>query len=165
MVKMCDINKGKVKVALATYGKEGQLLFHLDRYTKKKAALKAIRKIPRNLRFKKADLAVGLRLVREQIFVAPFDRTDAKNYLIIVTDSPSYGVNEVIAREAQSLKDLGVHIYMIGVGNVDDEELLLVPSEPSAQNSQKLGSYKELPKFQRTGKRIMKQIPACEFLC
>ncbi|XP_021375359.1 uncharacterized protein LOC110464458 isoform X7 [Mizuhopecten yessoensis] len=159
MIKKCKLDNGKVKAALATYGKEGQLLFNLNTFSQKKSAIKFIKKLPKNLRFKKSDLAKGLRLVREEIFVDPFDRPRAPNYLVVVTDSPSDdGLSEVMA-EAELLKDMGVYVYMIGIGDIG-EEMVIVPSEPSAENSKQLSVYTDLAKFKKSGKPIMKKIPA-----
>jgi len=163
LARKCNIDKGKVRLAVGTYGKDGQLLIDLTQYNSKKSMIKAIKKIPKNLRFKTSDLAAGLRMIKDKVFIPPHDRPEAQNYIVIITDSPSVGGNDVIEREAKLFKDSGVIMYMLGIGSIDQEELQIVPSEPFSEYSQHVFSYDAMLNFKMTGKPIMKVIPARMF--
>ena len=157
------INNGNVRISVSTFGKASKLIVNPLKYKTRKKLARAIRKIKLKHRYKKADLANGLRFLRKNIFVPPYDRPEVDNFAIIITDSQSYGPNSVIEHEANMLKALGVKIYMLGIGHIDRDELKIVSSNPSQIYSQHINKYSKLSKFRKVGKPIIDVIPGCKY--
>lgn len=72
----------------------------------------------------------ALKYAREQGFTPEHgDRPDMPNIAILLTDGRSTHPNKT-ATEQALLKATGVHIFSIGIGWTDENELRLIASEP-----------------------------------
>ena len=71
------------------------------------------------------DIADAFRYACEEVFVShKGDRSDAQNYLVLLTDGKSnYGSNPVKV-QAAACKNAGVRIVTVGIGSGIDEPLL-----------------------------------------
>lgn len=83
------------------------------------------------------------------------DRDDAENVAMVITD----GVSNINSRrtipEAEDSRDIGIHIYAIGIGLTDTRELEGIASEPSSDNTFAVNDFDELVGLER---RIFSQI-------
>ena len=83
------------------------------------------------------------------------DRDDAANIAIVITD----GVSNINARrtipEAESARDIGIHIYSVGIGLTDTRELYGIASAPAEDNTFAVNDFDELVGLE---KRIFSQI-------
>ena len=85
------------------------------------------------------------------------DREDVENIAMVITD----GVSNINSRrtipEAELSRNVGVHIYAIGIGLTDTRELNAIASLPASDNSFAVNDFDELSGLE---KRIFSAI--CE---
>ncbi|XP_052234869.1 uncharacterized protein LOC127847186 [Dreissena polymorpha] len=160
IVEYADIDSGSVRVGALIYSTEVEVQFYLNQYTTKQAVLEAVSKIP--YIYGSTNTADGLKVMRDQLFsFRNGDRDDATNVAMVITD----GVSNINSRrtipEAQQSRDVGIHIYAIGIGLTDTRELEAMASEPSASNTFAVSDFTELQGLEkRIFQSICKETPA-----
>lgn len=132
-----------VRVSVVTYSTSVHVEFLLDRYTTREEIYGAIDQIP--YRYGSTNTADGIKAIRQQVFsVETGDRVDAPNFLFVVTD----GVSNINAyrtiEEAEMAKNQDIHIYAIGIGLADTNELQKMASEPTDANTFIVQEFSEL---------------------
>ena len=79
------------------------------------------------------------------MFYRKGDRNDAPNVAIVITD----GVSNINSRrtipEAVTARDVGVHIYAVGIGLRDTRELERIASEPASEHVFAVADFDKLP--------------------
>ena len=104
----------------------------MDSYHDKQALLQAISQI----KFTGGGTAthLGLQYVRETSFSPAYGaRNDVAKIAIILTDGTSNSFNNTI-QQAALLKQAGVTVFAIGVGNINQKELQEIASQPSSSH-------------------------------
>ncbi|XP_060566778.1 uncharacterized protein LOC132725621 isoform X26 [Ruditapes philippinarum] len=143
MVSDLQIGRDKTRVGLVTYSSNSRHGFFMSKYYNLYELQNAIAGI--GYEYGDTNTAAGLRLVRERYFGgANGDRQNIQNFLIIVTDGVSNINPDETITEAKMLKDEGVHIYAVGIGNFDHYEINSIASPPAAQNAFILSDYTAL---------------------
>lgn len=87
------------------------------------------------------------------------DREDVENVAIIITDGVSNINSRRTLSEAEISRDVGIHIYAVGIGLTDTRELDGMASDPDSENSFAVKDFDELRGLE---KRIFSAI--CEGL-
>ncbi|XP_053570261.1 collagen alpha-6(VI) chain-like [Bombina bombina] len=128
IVESFTIAQNKVRVGVAQYSTNTQKEFYLNEFYSSTDMKKRIEEI-KQLRAK-TYTGKGLKFVRQF-----YDSTNGgrKNqgipqYLIVITDGKS---SDSVEEEAASLRNEGIHIYSIGIGLLNNFELVQIAGTPN----------------------------------
>ncbi|NWU77837.1 COKA1 protein, partial [Onychorhynchus coronatus] len=111
---------------LSQYSSDPRTEWDLSAYSTREQVLEAIR----NLRYKGGNTFTGLALthvLEQNLKPDAGARLEAEKLVILLTDGKSQDDANLAA---QTLKNLGIEIFAIGVKNADEAELKQVASEP-----------------------------------
>lgn len=133
-----DINRDLVQLALVAYARRATTVFHLDTYDTGSAIFKAVGE---------ADYIGGvastgaalLHIHSNVLTVAKGARPGVNKAVVVVTDG-SGGDDAVVP--AQKMRDNGVSLFVIGVGDVQREKLLQIAG--SEEHIISVSSYEDL---------------------
>lgn len=157
----------QTKFAVVTYGKQAETIFDLQLFKKKKLIKKAIKKVPKDKRYKTADLTEALRYVRDSVFTA--ERGDvaiSPNGIIMLSDQASKMFDgDELKMVVDSLKGDCIGLFAIGIGTDPDlqTEIETVTGDSKATNSFMVGDYPELLQSRELTKKIASSFkPFCE---
>lgn len=162
LVKKADIDGGKVRIAIMTYGEKGQIVLQLDQFSSKKTLLKGIKKIPKSLRFQKENLQDALLKARRDI-LASKGRKHVKQYVILITDAPYTRRKNQTTFEDDILKAQGVIIHVVAIGVKDASGLKSVASSPVKRHFLLVKDIQDLKKYKKTGKPVVRRISARKY--
>ncbi|XP_072852842.2 collagen alpha-1(XX) chain [Pogona vitticeps] len=126
LVAPFNIARDKIRVGLSQYSSDPRTEWDLNTYSTRDEVLEALR----SLRYKGGNTFTGLALthVLEQNLKAEAGaRAEAPKLIILLTDGKS---QDDATPAAQTLKDMGIEIFAVGVKNADEAELRQVGSEP-----------------------------------
>ncbi|KAL3875024.1 hypothetical protein ACJMK2_037965 [Sinanodonta woodiana] len=123
-----SIGKDQVQIGLITFATYPKNEFYLNTYTTKSTLLSQIQRVAYMNGQTYTDQ--GLEFARSNSFTPVHgDRRDAQNYLIILTDGASANPSNTLAA-AQHLKQQGIRIIAIGIGNnINRNELYGIASD------------------------------------
>lgn len=128
-----EMDGGQVKVALGFFNKNYAILGNLEKYKNKADYVKAVGKLPKNVRAPQINGGVALKKTGRKIFNKKFgDRPDADNVLLIITDGKVNVKPPLFLKEAQKLHKAGVKIVTVGMEGADMDELKAVSSPGDA---------------------------------
>ncbi|XP_041372526.1 uncharacterized protein LOC121385804 [Gigantopelta aegis] len=137
-----DISPSTARVAAVEYGDTVAVNFKFNQYSSKQSLLTAVSKI--NKRHGGTNTAAALGNVTSIIFnQLNGARPDAKHIAILLTDGVSKNVTQTI-HAANDLRSKGVTVFAIGVGNVNQAELMGVASNPSCTRMFLLDNFREI---------------------
>lgn len=140
IVYFADLDSGNVRVATVVYSSDVQVSFFLKDYTSRQQAFWAVDRIP--YRHGSTNTADALQTLRHDVFSpANGDRPDVGNIAIIISDGVSNVHPERTAHEAQLLRAHGTHVYVIGIGVLDRQELDSIATPPAAENVFKIQTF------------------------
>ncbi|NXQ33235.1 COKA1 protein, partial [Alaudala cheleensis] len=111
---------------LSQYSSDPRTEWDLSSYSTREQVLEALR----NLRYKGGNTFTGLALthvLEQNLKPEAGARLEAEKLIILLTDGKSQDDANLAA---QTLKNLGIEIFAIGVKNADEAELRQVASEP-----------------------------------
>ncbi|NXD83288.1 COKA1 protein, partial [Halcyon senegalensis] len=111
---------------LSQYSSDPRTEWELSTYSTRDQVLEAVR----NLRYKGGNTFTGLALthvLEQNLKPDAGARLEAEKLVILLTDGKSQDDAKLAA---QTLKNLGIEIFAIGVKNADEAELKQVASEP-----------------------------------
>ena len=129
-LKAADIDGGKVRVGIDVYSTFDEVAFNLNTFNSKADIFSAIDALPYKGQGTKTGRA--LETMRTEMFtVANGDRPDVDNVVLVITDGESFDTPIPVADAARAD---GIHIYAIGVGLTETEELRGIANKPSVQN-------------------------------
>ncbi|KAK3595499.1 hypothetical protein CHS0354_021597 [Potamilus streckersoni] len=122
------IGKDQVQIGLITFATYPRNEFYMNTYTTKSTLLSQIQRVGYMHGLTYTDK--GLEFVRSNSFIPIHgDRADAQNYLILLTDGASANPSNTLAA-AQHLKQQGIRIIAIGIGNaINKDELYGIASD------------------------------------
>ncbi|XP_021375367.1 uncharacterized protein LOC110464458 isoform X14 [Mizuhopecten yessoensis] len=137
------------RVGAVSYSSRSYMGFYMDQYTEKEAIKNAIAAL--SYEYGNTNTAAGLRTARTRILTEKRgDRSNVKNYVVVVTDSISNVNQEKTLPEAQKLKDAGAHVFSVGIGSFDPYELRAMASEPADSNTFVFNDFVSLANFSQT---------------
>ncbi|KAJ7417494.1 Collagen alpha-1(XX) chain [Willisornis vidua] len=126
LISPFNIAQDKIRVGLSQYSSDPRTEWDLSTYSTREQVLEAIR----NLRYKGGNTFTGLALthvLEQNLKQDAGARLEAEKLVILLTDGKSQDDANLVA---QTLKNLGIEIFAIGVKNADEAELRQVASEP-----------------------------------
>uniref|UniRef100_A0A8B9NT82 Collagen alpha-1(XX) chain n=1 Tax=Apteryx owenii TaxID=8824 RepID=A0A8B9NT82_APTOW len=137
LISPFNIGQDKIRVGLSQYSSDPRTEWDLNTYTTRDEVLEAMR----NLRLQAGKLfsqehtillcsSPGLALthvLEQNLKPESGARLEAEKLVILLTDGKSQDDANLVA---QTLKNLGIEIFAIGVKNADEAELKQVASEP-----------------------------------
>uniref|UniRef100_A0A8C4TTP3 Collagen alpha-1(XX) chain n=1 Tax=Falco tinnunculus TaxID=100819 RepID=A0A8C4TTP3_FALTI len=126
LISPFSIDQDKIRVGLSQYSSDPRTEWDLSAYSTRDQVLEAVR----SLRYKGGNTFTGLALthvLEQNLKPAAGARLEAEKLVILLTDGKSQDDANLAA---QTLKNLGIEIFAIGVKNADEAELKQVASEP-----------------------------------
>ncbi|KAM9178131.1 collagen alpha-1(XX) chain [Mergus octosetaceus] len=126
LISPFSIAQDKIRVGLSQYSSDPRTEWDLGAYTTREQVLEAVR----NLRYKGGNTFTGLALthvLEQNLKPDAGARLEAEKLVILLTDGKSQDDANLAA---QTLKNMGIEIFAIGVKNADETELKQVASEP-----------------------------------
>ncbi|KAH1182326.1 hypothetical protein KIL84_010080 [Mauremys mutica] len=126
LVSPFNIARDKIRIGLSQYSSDPRTEWNLNTYVTREEVLEAVR----NLRYKGGNTFTGLALthvLEQNLKPEAGARSDAVKLVILLTDGKS---QDDASQSAQTLKNMGIDIFAIGVKNADEAELRQVASEP-----------------------------------
>ncbi|XP_052813421.1 uncharacterized protein LOC128240703 isoform X11 [Mya arenaria] len=143
MVSDLQIGKDASRIGLATYSSKSRHGFFMSKYDDLFKLQNAIAGI--SYEYGNSNAAEGLRLVREHYFNGRNgDRSDIQDFLVVITDGVSNVQPDQTLIEANLIKEKGVHVYAVGIGEFDPAELNEIASKPASENAYILSDYSGL---------------------
>uniref|UniRef100_U3K793 Collagen alpha-1(XX) chain n=1 Tax=Ficedula albicollis TaxID=59894 RepID=U3K793_FICAL len=126
LISPFSIAEDKIRVGLSQYSSDPRTEWDLSAFSTREQLLEAMR----NLRYKGGNTFTGLALthvLEQNLKPEAGARLEAEKLVILLTDGKSQDDANLAA---QTLKNLGIEIFAIGVKNADEAELRQVASEP-----------------------------------
>ena len=122
IIQGLNFDSGQTRTAVVTYSDDATVHYRLDAYVDKRSTLDAISFL---LERGRTNTAKALRSVAYNVFNSNAgDRNGVRDVVVIVTDGNSNVEHDYTIDRANSLKNNGVSMYAIGVGeHVDQGEL------------------------------------------
>ena len=137
-----DIDSGNVRAGILSYSTGVKIEFQIGAHSTTADIQNAIDGI--KYAYGSTNTADAIETMASQMFGTSADRDDAPNIGIIVTD----GVSNINSRrtipEAVEARKKGIHIYTIGIGLTDTEEVFAIATPPHQENSFNVQSFDEL---------------------
>ncbi|XP_067452146.1 uncharacterized protein [Thunnus thynnus] len=126
IVSNFNIGPDKVQIGLVQYMNHPWTEWFLNTHETKESLLEAVTKLqPREGHFL---LGNSLRYILNELFSPTMGmRTDSKKIAILITNGES---QDDTCFSSQHLKDTGIEIYTIGVGNANETQLRAIASDP-----------------------------------
>ncbi|KAF4795759.1 Collagen alpha-1(XX) chain [Turdus rufiventris] len=126
LISPFSIAEDKIRVGLSQYSSDPHTEWDLSAFSTREQVLEAVR----NLRYKGGNTFTGLALthvLEQNLKPDAGARLEAEKLVILLTDGKSQDDANLAA---QTLKNLGIEIFAVGVKNADEAELRQVASEP-----------------------------------
>ncbi|NWY68605.1 COKA1 protein, partial [Erithacus rubecula] len=126
LISPFSIAQDKIRVGLSQYSSDPHTEWDLSTFSTREQLLEAVR----NLRYKGGNTFTGLALthvLEQNLKPEAGARLEAEKLVILLTDGKSQDDANLAA---QTLKNLGIEIFAIGVKNADEAELRQVASAP-----------------------------------
>uniref|UniRef100_A0A670I2V4 Collagen alpha-1(XX) chain n=1 Tax=Podarcis muralis TaxID=64176 RepID=A0A670I2V4_PODMU len=126
LVAPFNIAQDKIRVALSQYSSDPRTEWDLNTYSTRDEVLEALR----SLQYKGGNTFTGLALthvLEQNLRPEAGARPEVPKLIILLTDGKS---QDDASPSAQTLKDMGIEIFAVGVKNADEAELRHVASEP-----------------------------------
>lgn len=129
IVKSFIIGPDDTTVAVATFASKSKFQIHFDftKYTTAAEVVDAIQNVP----YYGGYTYTGDALSRLRTELFPLARAGVPHILIVLTDGRA---QDSVDDPAERLREMGVHIISVGVGDADYEELEEIASDPDDEN-------------------------------
>jgi len=138
------VSSNNTRVGMVTYSSTAHNIFYLSSNSDMEETKESVMATP--YRYGDTYTAEAIRYLREYQFREDNgDRSDVPNYAILVTDGVSNMKNWRTIPEAHKLQDDGVHMFSIGIGLTNLDEVYAVASEPATKNTFTVDRFEELP--------------------
>lgn len=126
LVDQLTITSTAFHVGLVKFNKRAITEFHLDQYSQKYYIKSAIK----SMTYNKGSTRIAAGIRTGSTLFASSSRRNSTKVMILLTDGRSSDRTET-AREAQRAKAEGMTIFVIGIGNVDPQEITSTASQPT----------------------------------
>uniref|UniRef100_A0A8C4TTQ4 Collagen alpha-1(XX) chain n=1 Tax=Falco tinnunculus TaxID=100819 RepID=A0A8C4TTQ4_FALTI len=158
LISPFSIDQDKIRVGLSQYSSDPRTEWDLSAYSTRDQVLEAVR----SLRYKGGNTFTGLALthvLEQNLKPAAGARLEAEKLVILLTDGKSQDDANLAA---QTLKNLGIEIFAIGVKNADEAELKQVASEPLELTVYNVLDFPLLSSLVGRLTQVLYLLPACE---
>lgn len=128
-IKSVVIGQNNTRIGIATYSSQGnfKIRFNFTAYSTAESLVNAIQGIPYDTGFTYTGQALGR--IKTDLF--PFARGKVSKILIVLTDGKA---QDSVTIPSRNLRDMGVHIISVGVGEAVYDELADMASDPGNEN-------------------------------
>ncbi|KAM9353570.1 collagen alpha-6(VI) chain-like [Symphorus nematophorus] len=142
VIKALDIGPNKIRIGLVQYNNEPTQEFLLKDHMDKKSLLAAVEQIP--YRQGGTETGKAIEFLLKQNFTTEVGSRASQRVpqiVVVITDGESA---DDVTKPARRLKQQGVIVFAIGVGQIKQEELVSIANEPSHHFVLKIDSYQNL---------------------
>ncbi|XP_062600299.1 uncharacterized protein LOC134261927 [Saccostrea cucullata] len=126
LVDQVTISNTAFHVGLVKFHSSATTVFDLNRYSQKSSVKRAIQYVG----YASGGTRIGKGINKGRTVFDRSSRKDSTKVMILLTDGKSSDKTET-SKEARKAKSEGVSIFVIGIGNVDREEITSAASEPT----------------------------------
>ena len=141
-----NIDSGDVRVGLLLFSTKVHIRFHMNAFDTKREVYEHIN-VGKYGVGGNTNTADALKAMNEVMFIeSNGDRPNVKNIGVILTDGKSTD-STYVPQEAERAELNGIHIFAIGVGLRDTDELKEIASVPASKNAFVLQGFDELRVF------------------
>ncbi|XP_041671865.1 von Willebrand factor A domain-containing protein 2 isoform X2 [Cheilinus undulatus] len=137
-----DINRDVAQVALVTYGRRATTVFNLDTHDSGSSILKAA--VEANYMGGVASTGSALLHIHSNVLTVAKGARPGVNKAVVVLTDGSGGDDAVVP--AQKIRDNGVSLFVIGIGDIQKERLLQIAGSEDHMIS--VPSYEDLKYFE-----------------
>ncbi|XP_022051721.2 von Willebrand factor A domain-containing protein 2 [Acanthochromis polyacanthus] len=137
-----DINRDVAQVGLVTYGRRATTVFNLDTHESGSAILKAV--ADANYMGGVASTGAALLHIQSNVLTVAKGARPGVNKAVVVVSDGSGGDDAVVP--AQKIRDNGVPVFVVGVGDVQRERLMQIAGSEEQMIS--VPSYEDLKYFE-----------------
>ncbi|CAG5906269.1 unnamed protein product [Menidia menidia] len=137
-----DINRDVAQVALVAYGRRATTVFGLDVHDSGSAILKAVGEA--NYKGGVASTGAALLHIHSNVLTVTNGARQGVNKAVVVVTDGSGGDDAVVP--AQKLRDNGVSVFVVGIGDVQREKLMQIAG--SEEHLISVPSYEDLKYFE-----------------
>ncbi|XP_038672798.1 collagen alpha-1(XII) chain-like isoform X2 [Scyliorhinus canicula] len=126
LVQVFDISPRRVQFGLAQYSGDPRTEWNLNTYKDKQSLLTAVAALP----YKGGNTLTGMALsyILEKNFKADAGaRPNARKIGVLITDGKS---QDDVALPSETLREMGVELYAVGIKNADEAELRTIATDP-----------------------------------
>ncbi|CAI5769701.1 collagen alpha-1(XII) chain isoform X1 [Podarcis lilfordi] len=137
IVEVFDIGPDKVQIALAQYSGSPRTEWNLNAHKTKQSLMDAVANLP----YKGGNTLTGdaLKFILNNNFkIEAGMRPGARKIGVLITDGKS---QDDIVVPSQSLRDLGVELYAVGIKNADENELKQIATDPDNIHVYNVGDF------------------------
>nr|XP_028578625.1 collagen alpha-1(XII) chain isoform X4 [Podarcis muralis] len=137
IVEVFDIGPDKVQIALAQYSGSPRTEWNLNAHKTKQSLMDAVTNLP----YKGGNTLTGdaLKFILNNNFkIEAGMRPGARKIGVLITDGKS---QDDIVVPSQSLRDLGVELYAVGIKNADENELKQIATDPDNIHVYNVGDF------------------------
>lgn len=147
IAKQFKIGPKNTQVGIVTFGEYHTLRFHLNKYPDTKQLQKAIRQIRFNPG-RSTNTGDAINYMAKEMFTASNGaRDDVPRVAVVITDGESTDSVKT-AKAARAARELGIHLFAIGVGKrFDRQELESIANEPAKEYVFTVDNYSALQKI------------------
>jgi collagen type XII alpha len=144
MISNSAVDSGDVRFALSLYSHIVYNYFHFNTHTTVAQMIADINATPLP-NYGGTNTGDALQHLHADVFQTSMgDRGAAPNIAIVITDGKSSD-NAHTVQQANSLKNQGVHVIVVGIGsNIDTVELHQIASDPTFENVFNVDDFNEL---------------------
>ncbi|XP_072370167.1 collagen alpha-1(XII) chain-like isoform X5 [Scyliorhinus torazame] len=128
LVQVFDISPRRVQFGLAQYSGDPRTEWNLNTYRDKQSLLTAVAGLP----YKGGNTLTGMALsyILEKNFKADAGaRPNARKIGVLITDGKS---QDGVDLPSETLREMGVELYAVGIKNADEAELKTIASDPDS---------------------------------
>ncbi|XP_061165063.1 matrilin-2-like [Saccostrea echinata] len=148
-LQAANIDRGEFRVGIATYSTWARIEFNSKDYTNKNDLFKAVDNI--SWQYGSTNTADALLIMHDTMFTAiNGDRADVPNICIVITDGVSNINYGRTIPEAEAARKKGIHIYAVGIGLQDLNEVNGIANKPSSENAFSVNNFDELEGLNET---------------
>ncbi|XP_055495106.1 collagen alpha-1(XII) chain-like isoform X1 [Leucoraja erinacea] len=126
LVQVFEIGPRRVQFGLAQYSGDPRTEWTLNQYKDKKSLLDAVSNLP----YKGGNTLTGMALnfiLQNNFKTDAGARPNARKIGVLITDGKS---QDDVIRPSDTLRNIGVELYAVGIKNADEAELKQVASDP-----------------------------------
>uniref|UniRef100_UPI0009B39205 collagen alpha-6(VI) chain-like n=1 Tax=Monopterus albus TaxID=43700 RepID=UPI0009B39205 len=142
IIRALNIGPNKVRIGLAQYSNKPHQEFLLKDHTNSKSLLAAVEKIPHREEGRETDKAIDF-LLKEYFTKEAGSRASQRvpQIVVVISDGES---KDNVSLPARQLRQQGVIVYAIGVGEVNQKQLKSIANRPSERFVLTTASYQGL---------------------
>ena len=145
IIQMINTDTDIYRVGVIEYNSKGMSKINLLQHRSKQALIRAINALP----FMQGARKIRgiMEAVNKDMFNGINDRRDATNMLVLITNGVPRRNSEEMISQANTFKEAGGQVYVIGVGMRENNQINAIASQPLAEHRMLVQNYDEFPEI------------------